>query len=62
MKNIEGIKIIPTETLPDEVELVGQPRVLSLSIEEINKLKQINEMESMLGNTESIEENHEKTM
>ena len=62
MKNIEGIKIIPAESLPEKVELIGQPRVLPLAVEEINNLRVINQMESMLGNNETIEESHAKRM
>ena len=62
MKNIEGIKIIPAESLPEKVELVGQPRVFPLLEEAITKLRKIYEMVSMLGNTETIEENHTKRM
>lgn len=60
MKNIESIKIIPVESLPEQVELVGQPRTLLLSAEQVNKLRTITNLETMLNNTDTIDDSNAK--
>ena len=62
MKSIESIEIIPVESLPKQVELVGQPRTLTLSTEEVNKLRDIRNFETMLNDTSAIDENHPKQL
>ena len=60
MKSVESIKIIPVESLPEQVELVGQPRTLPLSAEEVNKLRNIRDFETMLNNTATIDDGNAK--
>lgn len=60
MKKIESIKIIPVESLPEQVELVGQPRVLPISAEEVNKLRIIRDLETMLNSTATIDDSNAK--
>ena len=48
MQEFESINIIPIESLPETVELIGNPFKLNLSEEQIKTLVKISELEDMI--------------
>ena len=55
--SLESIRVIPVENLPKEFKMVGKPRTLSFTPEEVEILSQIGRAAS-LNNGEVIDETH----